>query len=92
MGLFALNEIKLKLFIKNIKVTPYELWFKSKPNIAHMRPFGADAFDLIPASKRAKFDAKAEKGILVGYQEGTYKNYRICNQSKDKVFVARNVQ
>ena len=59
---------------KKDKVTPYGLWHKKKPNIAHMRPFGSEAFALIPKIKRVKFDKKSEKAILVGYQDTEDKN------------------
>ena len=78
----------------NTKVTPYELWYKTKSNIAHMRPFGTDAFALIPALKRAKFDAKAEKDILVGYKEGSNKKYRNLQSEKRRSICCKkcNVQ
>ena len=84
------NEPK-HLWAEAVKITPYELWHGKKPNILHMRPFGAVAFVLVPKIYRAKFDANATNGILVGYQDTTDKNYRICNETRNKVTVARDV-
>ena len=88
-AVYALNRTTTA---SNSKCTPFELWHKKKPNISHMRPFGTEAFVLVPKMHRSKFDSNAMKGILVGYQDTTEKNYRICNEARTKVLVARDVQ
>lgn len=47
--------------------TPYELWHGRKGAIHHLHIFGTDCFVHVPKQKRKKWDAKAMKGILVGY-------------------------
>ena len=75
----------------NTKSTPYELWHKKKSNIPLMKPFGSDAFVLVPKIYRTKFDANVTKSIHVGYQHTPDKNYRICNEARNKVAIARDV-
>ena len=71
-------------------ITPYEKWYGSKPDIGHMQPFWTPAFAHIPSIQRTKFDAKANKTWLVGYQEGC-KNYRLYDPNKKKIVIARDV-
>ncbi|KYN11273.1 Copia protein, partial [Trachymyrmex cornetzi] len=47
--------------------TPFELWFKKRPNLKRIRIFGSVAFMSIPKVQRKKWDERARKLILVGY-------------------------
>lgn len=62
--------------------TPYSEWFGKKPDITHLRVFGAKAFVRIPDSLRHKMDPKARKTIFVGYDRFTNKIYRVFNLEK----------
>jgi transposase InsO family protein len=42
-------------------VTPYQLWYGTKPNISHLRIFGSVAFIHIPKAERRKLDSKSFK-------------------------------
>jgi transposase InsO family protein len=68
--------------------TPYELFWGSKPDLSHVRVFGAVAYSHIHASNRRKLDNRAETGIMVGYSE-TSKAYRILHGGK--IAVSRDV-
>jgi len=48
-----------------------------KPEITHLRVFGATAFVRIPDSMRRKVDPKAKKTIFVGYDRYTDKVYQV---------------
>ena len=50
-------------------VSPHELYFGKKPNLAHLRVFGSNTYVHVSKEKRMKLDAKAEKCILVGYSD-----------------------
>jgi hypothetical protein len=39
--------------------TPFEIWKGIKPNLSHLRVFGADAYVHVPKDERTKFDTKA---------------------------------
>ena len=50
-------------------ITPYEFWYKKKPDIAHLKVFGCRAFVHVPDEKRRKLDPKAIEGVMMGYVE-----------------------
>jgi transposase InsO family protein len=74
---------------RNSSVTPYQLFMGRKPDVSHLRVFGAIAYVLTPKTKRRKLDAVGERGILVGYQRGS-KAYRVLLDS-GSIIVSRHV-
>lgn len=74
---------------QTINVTPYELWFKQKPNLKHIRIFGSVGYVHIPKEKRKKLDKKSTKMMLVGYDQ---ENYRMYDQNTKKITVSRDVK
>lgn len=66
--------------------TPYEMWVGKKPNVKHMRIFGSVAYAHTPKQFTSKFDARARKTILGGYQEDS-PNYRVYNRDTYSVSV-----
>ena len=56
--------------------TPWELFFKKKPNVANLRSFGARAYAHLPQQLRTKLESHSEAGRLVGYQPNS-KGYRL---------------
>ena len=71
--------------------TPYELWFGRKPDVSHLKVFGAPAFVRIPDVFRKKLDPKAKKGFLVGYDSLTDHIFRTYDPVKGKVERVSNV-
>ncbi|GBM57485.1 hypothetical protein AVEN_231194-1 [Araneus ventricosus] len=45
--------------------SPYEIWFKIKSSVDHLKCFGTECFIHIPKQKSGKFDKKAIKGYFV---------------------------
>lgn len=39
--------------------TPFELWYKRKPELSHIRIFGSDAYVHVPKEQRKKWDPKS---------------------------------
>ena len=72
------------------EVTPHEKYFGKKPNLSHIRIFGAIAYVHIPDETRQKLDPKSEKCILVGYSL-EQKGYKCYNPSTRKSRVSRDV-
>jgi len=58
--------------------TTYELFKGRKPNISHFHQFGCTCYILNNKVYQKKFDAKAQKGIFLGYSERS-KAYRLYN-------------
>ena len=70
--------------------TPIEAWSGIKPSIQHLKVFGSISYYHIPDIKRSKLDAKARKGILVGYATES-KGYRIYDLTDSKIAISRDV-
>jgi len=49
--------------------TPFEACFGFKPNVAHLGPFGCDAYLMIPDGNRKKLNAKSHRVTFDGYNE-----------------------
>jgi hypothetical protein len=54
---------------KTNQVSPHEAFFKIKPNLSYLQPFGATAYVHVPKALRKKLDDHTVRGILVGYAE-----------------------
>ena len=57
----------------NENKTPFETFFENKPNVKYLKIYGSKVFIRKPeASRKGKWDDKAQLGTLVGY---TYNGY-----------------
>ncbi|OWZ20060.1 polyprotein [Phytophthora megakarya] len=72
-------------------VTPYELGFKVKPRLEHLRVFGSQGYAHIDDAKRTKLEAKRFRCLLLGYAENA-KGYRVYDLDASKVKVSRSVK
>ena len=75
---------------RNQTKTPFELYGGNKPSIRHLKPFGIAVYVGVPKQHRSKLDAKARKGILVGYAFRT-KGYRVFIPELNKVIETINL-
>ena len=67
--------------------TPYEIFFKRKPNVEHLRLYGSKVFVRKPEQNWfSKWDKKAEMGILLGYSDA---GDRVL--INNKIIVARHI-
>lgn len=82
--------LKNRSTASGIEKTPYEMWFGRKPDLQHLRVFGSPVMVHTPKEKRAKWDRKSTKHILVGYSDNV-KGYRIYNPVNNKVTTSRDV-
>lgn len=69
--------------------TPYELWHGERPNVGHLRAFGAIAYARVANGQ--KWDPRSQPLILVGYTN-TEKNFRLWNKSRHRVDVFKSVE
>lgn len=67
-----------------------EIWSGKRPDVSHLRVFGATAMVHIPKEKRRKFDPKSTKCIMVGY-ELNKKAYRLFNPETNGIVSSRDV-
>ena len=70
--------------------TPYEVWFKQKPSIAHLCVFGSTAYVHVPKAKRKHLQSHTVKCIMVGYEAGT-KAWLLWDPEKKTVTTSRDV-
>jgi hypothetical protein len=71
-------------------VTPYEVLNGRKPDLSHLRVFGARCFARIPIELQAKLGPHSRPAIFMGYPEGT-KGYRLRDKETSAFFTARDV-
>ena len=69
--------------------TPFELFTGTKPDVAHLRVFGARAYVLTPKQLRTKLEPTSTLGRFIGYPPGT-KGYKILLDS-GRVVSSRDV-
>ena len=69
--------------------TPYELFFGSKPDVSHLRTFGARAYALTPKQLRNKLEDTSEPGRFIGYPAST-KGYKILLDN-GRIIISRDV-
>jgi hypothetical protein len=48
-------------------ITPFHLWFKTRPNLSYLRPFGTKCTTRVITNHLTKFQARGETGRLLGY-------------------------
>lgn len=62
---------------------PHELWHDRTADKLEYKIFGTEVFTHVPKQKRTKWDAKAKKGVFVGYDENT-KGFRVHFATENK--------
>uniref|UniRef100_A0AAV1VCZ5 Integrase catalytic domain-containing protein n=1 Tax=Peronospora matthiolae TaxID=2874970 RepID=A0AAV1VCZ5_9STRA len=89
----AMTAIYIKNRLPSPKIdhkTPFEIVYKSKLSVKHMRVFGCRAFILAPREKRLKWDPKAREGMFMGYEEAS-KAYRVYDIEAGQVVISRDI-
>lgn len=66
-------------------------WFEEKPVLDHVEVFGTVGYAFIKPKQRKKWDPKATKVHLVGY-EPTQKNFRLYEPISKKVIITCDVK
>ena len=67
--------------------TPYEKWFQKKPNISHLREFGAPVWVLLQNQKPKKMETKSRRRIFVGYDDRS-KSIKYYNAETRKILTS----
>ena len=92
-GEAAMAAIYIKNRLPSPKIaskTPFEIVYKSKPSVKHIRVFGCRTYVLTPKEKRCKWDAKARVCVFMGYEEVS-KAYRVYDIEAGQVVISRDV-
>lgn len=72
-------------------VTPFELFYGKKPNVASLRIFRSPAFVKVPEAKRRKIDSKSTKMVFVGFDSKTDKILRVYDRTTKSVKLVSDV-
>lgn len=71
---------------------PYERWYKSLPNLDHLRPFGCLAHARIREQPRSSaWSLRTITGIMVGYTQND-NEYRIFDLDSGRIVVSQDVE
>nr|GEU46148.1 zinc finger, CCHC-type [Tanacetum cinerariifolium] len=77
---------------KRNKATPYELWYKKRPNLSFLRVWGCRAVVRLPDLKKKTLGEKGIDCIFVGYAEHS-KSYRFyVIEPNDSVSINSNIE
>ncbi|EME43360.1 hypothetical protein DOTSEDRAFT_132297, partial [Dothistroma septosporum NZE10] len=68
--------------------TPYELRYRTKPDLNNIKIFGSIAYYRNPSPK--KLETRVNKAILLGYTD--YSNYKLLDLNSHKIIFARDVK
>ena len=71
-------------------ITPYEALHGSKPDLSHLRVFGARCFARIPAELQVKLGPRSREAIFMGYPPGV-KAWRCRDKESGTFFNSRDV-
>uniref|UniRef100_H3GB33 Integrase catalytic domain-containing protein n=1 Tax=Phytophthora ramorum TaxID=164328 RepID=H3GB33_PHYRM len=74
----------------NPHASPFEMVFKRKPRLDHMRVFGSECYAHMTKEKRKKLDDSGVKCYFLGYAKQS-KAYRLLNASDGSIVVSRSV-
>ena len=70
--------------------TPYETWFKRRPNVSHLRELGVPVWILFQGQKEpAKMKPKSHRCAYVGYEDGSH-SVLYYNAETRKILKSRN--
>jgi hypothetical protein len=83
--------VRNRAYSSAIKVaTPYERWFNKKPDVSHLREFGASVWILLQGQQALlKMESKSKHRALVGYKDGS-KSVLYYNVETRKILTSRN--
>ena len=75
---------------RGLKATPYELWYGSKPDLAHLRVWGCRAYAHVQRDVRNKLQWHMVKCVFIGYPDG-YKGWKLWDPVAKKVIICESV-
>ena len=73
-AVYILNRSPTKALTRK---TAFEAWFGHRPNLAHLRRFGCNAYLHVPDAQRTKLKPKARLCTFLGYVPNTTKQWRL---------------
>jgi len=82
--------LRNRVYHKSIDVTPYQIWNNRRPNIQHLREFGAPVWVLLQGKdKLPKLQPRSKQRYYVGCEDGS-KSILYYNPETRRVLISRN--
>ncbi|PAV20599.1 hypothetical protein PNOK_0322600 [Pyrrhoderma noxium] len=69
--------------------TPYELWFKKKPDVSYFRVFGCTAYVHIKSDQRKQLESYTHLCVFIGYPSD-FKGWRFFNPDTRKEVISNS--
>ncbi len=82
------NYVRNRSPVSGADLTPYEAFFRSKPDVSNLRSFGATVYLLKPEHERRKLDSRSTVSTFVGYENAAY---RVWDSRRGKVLIRSDV-
>lgn len=83
------NYVRNRSPVSGRDKTPWELFWDTKPDVSHLRTFGARVYALTPKALRNKLENTSEPGRFIGYPPNT-KGYKILLDN-GRIIISRDV-
>lgn len=87
---YCIDILNIITIHETLKISAHEIFFKSKPYLGKLQPFGVDCYVHNQDRNRRKFDWKSKPGKLVGYSENGL-GYRIWIPNTMEVLRSKDV-
>ena len=71
--------------------TPFELWYKRKPDLSNLRVWGCSAYVHVQKDKRTGIGSHMEKCIFIGYPDG-YKAWKFYNPVTRRIVISERAE
>ena len=88
MAVYILNRSPMKALTGK---TLFEAWFGSRPNLAHLRHFGCDAYVHVPVVQGTNLKPKARLCMFLEYVPNTTWQWRLWDARRQKIVIGWNV-
>jgi len=77
--------------LKSTATTPYELWYKKKPDLSHLRVWGCRAYVHVQKDKRKKLDWHMTPCIFIGFPSN-YQGWKCWDPASKKTVISERVE
>jgi hypothetical protein len=72
---------------RQLKATPFELWYGKKPNLSHLRVWGCQAYVQVQRDVWTKVEPHMVRCVFIGYPNG-YKGWKFWDPVAKKVIIS----
>ena len=73
-------------------MTPYERWYREKPELKHLKVWGCVGYALKTDPEKRKMESRVRKLRFVGYDPYNKNSYRMWDEEKKRLYIRRDVK